>query len=85
MIQKNSKVKITKISDDKFNGKHPNNINEGFNTTGILYNYPTIDTCCYIGSLRTSLVTEILESDSEKSLIFKTLNSTYKIEELEEK
>ena len=70
---------LTKISDDKFNGKHPNGINENFSIAGIVKKQPTVGESFVFGSLHTSTVTEVLENG-----VFKTLNSTYmlKIKEM---
>ncbi len=76
------KYTLIKISDDVFNGNHPNGIVEGY---GIVFdNKPEI----IIGErytvanatryLSTSVVTEII-SETEKETIFKTKNSTYKL------
>lgn len=69
---------IIKQSDDKFNGNHPNGIFEGYRQKGRFLNFPTINQYFYIGSLRTSPVTEII-SETDEEIIFKTLNSTYKL------
>ena len=69
------RVKIVKVSDDVFGGKHPNGIDEGFSTEGILYFPPEVGKCCLIGNLRTSTVKEIVDDS-----VFKTRNSTYKLE-----
>lgn len=67
------RMEVEKISDDKFNGKHPNAINEGYKKQGMVMlfkvGYPLV-----MGGLRTSDITEI---DEEKG-IFKTENSTYR-------
>lgn len=72
------KVRIIKISDDIFNGIHPNNINTGYVKEGYELDPLKVGERYCVGSLRTSLVTEIV-SDT----IFKTENSTYKIEYLD--
>jgi hypothetical protein len=70
------KGKITKIDDlgEKF---HVNGINKGYQTTGYYEKIPTVGECFYIGALRTSIVQEIIDSNT-----FKTMNSVYKLEEL---
>ena len=65
----------TKLSDDKFNGNHPNNIHKGFVVRGFLYQPPSVGLPVIVGSLRTSIVTEIVDQTT-----FKTKNSTYKLE-----
>ena len=73
------KIKITKMSDEKFDGQHPNNINEGYTVDGSILKNPVInEPFCVIregGMFVTSKVTEIIDSET-----FKTLNSTYKWE-----
>lgn len=71
----NKKAKLTKLSDDKFNGNHPNNVNEGNVYSGSVYQEPNVGSVCIVGDLRTSIITEIIDNNT-----FKTLNSTYKIE-----
>ena len=70
-------IRITKLSDDKFNGVHPNGINEGFTSEGVESYPPEVGQNYYGGGLRTSVVTKIIDENT-----FKTLNSTYKIEEI---
>lgn len=65
---------LEKIEDSKFNGKHPNEINIGRKTHGVIIQYPLIGQSCCVGDLITSEVIEILDKNT-----FKTLNSTYKI------
>lgn len=72
------KIKLTKISDDKFNGNHPNGIQEGYITEGEEYFPPVVGTRYHVGHLLTSTVTEILGDGT-----FKTRNSTYKREVIE--
>ena len=71
--------KLTKLSDDKFNGNHPNLIDEGYVSSGVVTMKPVIGHPCIVGHLRTSTVTEII-SETKKKIVFKTLNSTYKLE-----
>jgi hypothetical protein len=76
------KVKIYKKSDDKFNGEHPNNINEGAERIGIaVFGKPVVDRSFRVFHsdtriFTTSRVTEIV-SDTSQGGEFKTLNSTY--------
>jgi hypothetical protein len=70
------KVRITKLSDDRFKGNHPNNINEGYVKEGYILESPTIGERFYVGNnFSTSPVTSEL-----KGGIFKTIYSTYKLE-----
>lgn len=68
-------VKLTKLSDDKFGGKHPNGIHQGYVKKGILIQKPEIGKRCIINDFATSIVTEIINDST-----FKTLYSTYQIE-----
>lgn len=73
------KIKLTKLSDDHFNGNHPNNIHEGFTKIGIINELPRLDERFYVELFSTSIVTKELDENN----IFKTLYSTYKIEYLD--
>lgn len=80
------KVKITKLSDDTFNGKHPNGIYEGYTKIGIEQAPPTLGDRYYVSdpnrmfnSFSTSPVKEIIDENN-----FKTIYSTYKIEYINE-
>ena len=81
--KKGDQVVLIKISDDKFNGNHPNGIIEGYTKVGKLINDVVIgDQILVVNNtryLRTSEVTEIIDD-----ITFKTENSTYKIEVLYE-
>ena len=72
-------AKIIKVEDNAFGGNHPNGINKGY-TKEIenLLSTPIVGEVYYFGSLRTSIVTEIVKEDDEE-IVFKTMNSTYKI------
>lgn len=87
------KVKLTKISDDFFDGNHPNSINVGYEVEGAMQDHPTIGSRFTIlkekeylgkpvmmGIFSTSPVTSKLDENNE----FKTTYSTYKIEYLDE-
>jgi hypothetical protein len=73
------KIKLTKLSDDYFEGKHPNNIYEGFTKKGLIDKLPKIGERFYVNSFSTSLVTKELDENN----IFKTTYSTYKVEFLD--
>lgn len=71
-------AKLIKLVDN-FQGKHPNGIDEGYTKYArqeILP--PTLGNPFYFGRLKTSPVTEVV-SNTDKELIFKTCNSTYKV------
>ena len=79
------KYRLTKLSDDKFNGNHPNFILGGMYWIGYINSKPKKGERFHFGTgkdhprehLWTSIVTELL-----KDGIFKTINSTYKLEKL---
>jgi hypothetical protein len=77
------KVRVTKITDNVFNNDHPNGVNEGFSVEGFYINEPTVGERFVVVNkglhtlLSTSPVTEVLDNG-----LFKTENSTYKIEEI---
>ncbi len=81
-IQK--KIKITKLSDDHFEGNHPNGIYKGYEKIGYMHEPPTIGDRFHVfedklwSNFSTSLVIEALNDDN----VFKTTYSTYKIEYL---
>lgn len=75
----NKKYKLTKLKDEAYNGEHPYGINEGYTKEGYLYSKPVKGFCFYFNNLRTSKVTEIIDDNT-----FRTENSIYKIEELDE-
>ena len=80
------RIRLTKITDDAFNGNHPNGIYEGYSIEGEINTLPKIGERfypeqrqkmdLYHRSFSTSIVTEELDKDN----IFKTMYSTYKIE-----
>lgn len=77
-LKKGDQVKLEKLSDDKFNGFHPNGIDAGYVSFGELQEDVTIGERCLVTDhfryLNTSTVTEIVDENT-----FKTRNSTYKI------
>ena len=74
--------KLEKLTDDKFEGLHPNGIYEGHTVLGFIISELTIgerfEICGAGNFLSTSPVTEIVSITPEET-IFKTLNSTYKL------
>jgi hypothetical protein len=77
-------LKVTKIEDRRFFGRHPNDVNVGRVETGILHleNSNTYQ-CLFILDgpdryFHTSQVLEIWEHEGYD--LVKTLNSTYKVE-----
>ena len=74
------KVRITKLSDDEFNGQHPNGIYKGYTREGIELKPPTIGERYYLSDrFSTSPVTKIIDKNT-----IKTTYSTYKIEYLDD-
>lgn len=79
MIKIGDKAKLTKLSDDYFNGNHPNFINEGHIEKAVVKNLPKVGERFYFGfGFSTSIVKEELNEDG----IFKTTYSTYKLEKI---
>lgn len=80
-MKKGTRIIITKVSDDVFDGNHPNGINEGYEKNGIMgelkvgmpFTVSPIKLSDYT-HFYTSIVTEIIDENT-----FKTMNSTYKI------
>lgn len=81
------KYKLTKLSDDRFKGKHPNGIIEGMSWEGHINSKPKIGERFHFGNYKdhprshlfTSVVTALFEDGK-----FKTLNSTYQLTEIDE-
>ncbi len=71
------KVKLTKLSDDAFEGNHPNGIYEGHVVEGTEVYEPTIDSRYY---LTNGFSTSPLKTLPDENGIFKTMYSTYKLE-----
>lgn len=79
-ILKCKMAKITKLKNDKFFGEHPNGVDEGFTIEAdVQMVKPIVGLRYHFGRLTTWYVTKILEF-SETHCVFKTKNSTYKIE-----
>lgn len=79
-MQNKKQYKLTKLSDDQFDGHHPNNIDEGHVTIGEIFSMPEKGYRFVCGNLMTSTVKESIDDQG----IFKTRNSTYKLEEIED-
>ncbi len=68
-------VRLIKLSDDHFNGVHPNGIDAGHVAMGFISKGPVVGERFYIGfEFSTSVVQKIINEDT-----FKTLYSTYRI------
>ena len=79
------KYKLIKLSDDMFDGNHPNFVYAGRYEEGHINSHPKVGERFHFGTgldhprnhLLTSTVTEILENGK-----FKTINSTYQLLEI---
>jgi len=80
-------VRLEKLSDDKFNGLHPNGIIEGSVRIGKLYYGVEEGASVVIGTptsfgffpkFYTSTVIKVIKRN-KKSILFKTENSTYRL------
>lgn len=75
-------VKVVKLTDDRFDGKHPNGIGVGFEIKGQLVTNIEVGSPLFINHcthsqyewFHTSVITEIIDENT-----FKTLNSTYSV------
>jgi hypothetical protein len=74
-----NKVTITKVSDDKFEGEHPNNIDKGYTFVGYESKPLTIGERYMLSSMRRLFRTSIVTDIDVTNNTFKTENSTYKI------
>lgn len=73
---------LTKIQDTKFDGNHPNGINEGSKKEGTAVGPIVVDDVFYIfngmtGFRRTSTVVSIEPVTNKNEVVFNTLNSKY--------
>lgn len=76
------KIKLTKLTDDVFEGNHPNGINEGYTKKGYMIEKPKVGYpfTVYAGKLYPCFWTSTVKKKMNKEGIFKTTYSTYKIE-----
>ena len=80
---KDTVIKLTKLKDTKFNGEHPNLINEGYVKEGIIDVEKSNEHQCFLiikggRFFNTSQVVEIEEQEGYD--LVHTLNSIYKVE-----
>jgi len=80
---KDTVVRLTKLKDTKFDGKHPNHINEGYVKEGIVNIEKSNEHQCFLiikgdRFFNTSQVVEIEEQEGYD--LAHTLNSIYKVE-----
>ena len=78
-------IRLTKLKDTKFEGKHPNHINEGYVKEGIIDVERSNEHQCFLiikddRYWNTSQVLEIEEQEGYD--LVHTLNSIYKVEVL---
>ena len=73
-MKKGTQVKITKLSDERFNNDHPNGINTGYEKCGTLLADIELGYSIRINNLTTSWITEIIDENT-----FRTKNSIYKV------
>jgi uncharacterized protein len=76
-------IRLTKLKDTKFDGKHPNHINEGYVKEGIIDVEKSNEHQCFLmikddRFFNTSQVLEIDEQEDHD--LARTLNSIYKVE-----
>lgn len=80
-------IRLTKLKDTKFDGKHPNHINEGYVKEGIINVEKSNEHQCFLiikgdRFFNTSQVVEIEEQEGYD--LAHTLNSIYKVEAVSE-
>ena len=78
-------IRLTKLKDTKFEGKHPNHINEGYVKEGVIDVERSNEHQCFLiikddRFFNTSQVVEIEEQEGYD--LVHTLNSIYKVEAL---
>ena len=78
-------LRLTKLKDNKFDGKHPNHINEGYVKEGTIDVERSNEHQCFLmikggRFFNTSQVVEIDEQEGYD--LAHTLNSIYKVEKL---
>ena len=76
-------IRLTKLKDNKFDGKHPNHINEGYVKEGVINVEKSNEHQCFLiikgdRFFNTSQVVEIEEQEGYD--LAHTLNSIYKVE-----
>lgn len=79
----NKKVKITKVTDTKFDGKHPNGIVAGSERIGTVLHDLVIGESFYMTTDRGGFLTSTVTSIND-DMTFNTKNSVYKIELLDD-
>lgn len=78
-------IRLTKLKDTKFDGKHPNHINEGYVKEGMINVEKSNEHQCFliIKDDRFFNTSQVLEIEEQKGYdLAHTLNSIYKVEAL---
>ena len=76
-------IRLTKLKDTKFDGKHPNHINEGYVKEGIINVEKSNEHQCFlmIKDDRFFNTSQVLELDEQEDHdLAHTVNSIYKVE-----
>jgi len=84
---KDVNIRLTKLKDNKFDGKHPNHINEGYVKEGIIDVEKSNEHQCFliIKEDRFFNTSQVLEIDKQNGYdLAHTVNSIYKVEVLVE-
>jgi len=82
---KTTRIKLIKLSDNYFEGNHPNGIYEGHTEVGSIESLPKVGERFWLQqNTRYPFSTSIVTKECNIDNIFKTTYSTYKIEFLDE-
>lgn len=76
-------IRLTKLKDTKFNGEHPNHINEGYVKEGVINVEKSNEHQCFliIKGTRFFNTSQVLDIDEQEGYdLAHTLNSIYKVE-----
>ena len=76
-------IRLTKLKDTKFNGEHPNHINEGYVKEGVINVEKSNEHQCFliIKGTRFFTTSQVLDIDEQEGYdLAHTLNSIYKVE-----
>jgi hypothetical protein len=80
---KDTVIRLTKFKDTKFEGKHPNGINEGYIKEGMIDVEKSNEHQCFLIIKGTRLfnTSQVMELDEQEGYdLAHTLNSIYKVE-----
>ena len=77
-------IRVTKLTDNKFNGEHPNQIQEGYTSKGVIHlENSNNHQCLFIldGPDRYFHTSQVMKiEEHEEYDLLTTLNSIYKVE-----